>query len=357
MGGCASSKTVDDREVAPTAGKMPKPNGNVKPPPCPGPFSSEIECEGSGEKLNFRLKIAGTPPSPIQATDDLIRLVVRLERSVAPSTFVCAMTKMSTRLKKLASNARMRSSQKLSAASQGSLASVPESGSDKAEGEKESALMSNALSGFKSTSASASASATPASSRAAEPVEGMELLGDRLKHVDCEMVKIGDDGNCLFRSCSWNLFGTEDFHAYVRHCAVSRMWEERGEFGAFLGEEALREYLREMAEDRTWGDELSVRAVADYFGCTVHIVTTNKENWYLKYLPSAPVSRNGADVLDEPDKQKKQRGSGKETQSSSEAPAHSHLTEAHLFLTYISPVHYNAFRQLSPIPCDEDGGG
>ena len=68
-----------------------------------------------------------------------------------------------------------------------------------------------------------------------------------------------------------------------------------------------------MQTDRTWGDELTLRAAADAFGCVVHVITSTTENWHLVYQPEKPR---------EPPKS--------------------------LFLTYVSPVHYNTISRQAP---------
>ena len=75
----------------------------------------------------------------------------------------------------------------------------------------------------------------------------------------------------------------------------------------------LPTYLQKMAKARTWGDELTLRAFADCFGVCVHVVTSTDANWYLVYSPPEGVA---------PRKQ--------------------------VFLTYLSPVHYDALSATPP---------
>ena len=90
------------------------------------------------------------------------------------------------------------------------------------------------------------------------------------------------------------------------------MRSEEGFFGAMFEPGEFGAYADEMAHSKTWGDELTLRAVADALGCTVHVVTSNEANWYLVYTPAD----------DKP-------------------------VRKHLFLTYVAPVHYDALAPLA----------
>ena len=48
------------------------------------------------------------------------------------------------------------------------------------------------------------------------------------------------------------------------------------------------DYLADMGRSRTWGDELTLRAAVEAFGCVAHVVTSEPANWYLVYTPEAP---------------------------------------------------------------------
>eukprot|EP00962_Isochrysis_galbana_P030351 scaffold9834_cov105-Isochrysis_galbana.AAC.11 len=70
---------------------------------------------------------------------------------------------------------------------------------------------------------------------------------------------IGDEG---FRALSQQLWGTEAHHLAVRAAAVRTIHCGRnGFFGAiFESADWLDEYVAEMAQPRTWGDEITIRA-------------------------------------------------------------------------------------------------
>lgn len=192
--------------------------------------------------------------------------------------------------------------------------------------------------------------------REGEILGGISLLAQRLAFAGLEQETMADDGNCQFRALSYQLFGSQERHGHVRSVAVNHMRSRPEKFGVFFfGEGEFGEFLTHMACPRTWcahcapspppappppptpptltpppptphpttasihtasihrGDELTLRAAADAFGCTVHVTTTDRENWHLLY-----------------------EGGG-------DAGARTSAAEPRkLFLTYISPVHYNA---------------
>lgn len=92
--------------------------------------------------------------------------------------------------------------------------------------------------------------------------------------------------------------------------AMEYMRQHESYFSCFFAEGELQQYLVKMGQSKNWGDELTLRAVADACDCIIHVLASTKDNWYIKYVPS------------------------------SSSPS------KHLFLTYISPVHYNALTLL-----------
>ena len=139
------------------------------------------------------------------------------------------------------------------------------------------------------------------------------VLKERLHLADLRMLSIAGDGNCQFRAVSQQLFGSEEYHMHVRQKAMAYMRSKREEFACFYADGvAFDRYLQKMERDRSWGDELTLRAICSAFGATIHVVTSTEHNWYLKYTPDEP------------------------------------LTQKQAFLAYVAPVHYNAFTAQPP---------
>jgi len=141
---------------------------------------------------------------------------------------------------------------------------------------------------------------------------GKRLLAERLECLQMDMREMDDDGNCQFRALSYELFGTQDRHKEVRQLATRHMEKSPDLYQVFFEEEhEFKTYLEGMTKNGVWGDELTLRAVADAIGVKIHVVTSQDENWYLQYEPASPSMRE-------------------------------------LYLAYISPIHYNT---LEPSMC------
>eukprot|EP00193_Tetraselmis_chui_P019682 CAMPEP_0177778240 /NCGR_PEP_ID=MMETSP0491_2-20121128/15841_1 /TAXON_ID=63592 /ORGANISM="Tetraselmis chuii, Strain PLY429" /LENGTH=305 /DNA_ID=CAMNT_0019297485 /DNA_START=304 /DNA_END=1219 /DNA_ORIENTATION=- len=130
-------------------------------------------------------------------------------------------------------------------------------------------------------------------------------LRGRLSRLHLVEHEQAGDGNCQFRSISHQLYDTPKWHQFIRKKAVAHMKRDSSFFLGFLGEE-LDVYCEEMLMNGTWGDELTLRAAADGLGVTIHVVTSEVDNWYMVYEPT--------------EKQ----------------------LDKEIFLSYISPIHYNS---------------
>ena len=152
--------------------------------------------------------------------------------------------------------------------------------------------------------------AAAVAAEAQQHASGAQLLEARLARLGFGLAVMKDDGNCQFRALSHQLFGTQAHHKEVRAEAVAHIRANEEVFAPFFTGGEMVRYLAAMGRDRTWGDELTLRAVCDSFGVVLYIVQSTQENWLLTYEPEGRSSK---------------RRSSKR-----------------LFLTYLSPVHYNA---------------
>eukprot|EP00440_Ansanella_granifera_P011964 gb/GFBE01013001.1/.p1 GENE.gb/GFBE01013001.1/~~gb/GFBE01013001.1/.p1 ORF type:complete len:312 (+),score=69.57 gb/GFBE01013001.1/:1-936(+) len=154
--------------------------------------------------------------------------------------------------------------------------------------------------------------------REAEIMRGVGRLQQRLERCGLHQAEMLDDGNCLFRACAAQLYRGErsaEHHMHVRRRAVSEMNGNSDAYATlFISAEEFAAYVEDMAKPAVWGDELVLRAIADAYGATVHVITSSEDNWYLVYKPQLERT----------------------------------LATRHLFLSYVAPVHYNAF-EVAPI--------
>lgn len=144
-------------------------------------------------------------------------------------------------------------------------------------------------------------------SREQQIEDGKALLEQRCAFLGLREVEMEDDGNCQFRAISQELFGTQRHHEHVRAAVVSYLRTHPGEYSPLFAPGEWQSYLADMANPRTWGDELTLRAAADTFEVLVHLVTSSDSNWYLVYHPSATPNADARQ----------------------------------LFLAYVAPIHYN----------------
>jgi len=153
---------------------------------------------------------------------------------------------------------------------------------------------------------------------------GILLLEERMVNWNLEQAIMKDDGNCQFRSMAHQLFGNAEDHKTLRHTCVEYLRVNSDQFCFFFdGDEEWQRYLTTMATNSTWGDELTLKAASNAFRCNVHVLTSEKENYYMCYTPDGSEDENSP------------------LQSSSQT-----IVED-IFLAYISPIHYNSIQLVS----------
>lgn len=139
---------------------------------------------------------------------------------------------------------------------------------------------------------------------------GKTTLDARLGRLGLRRIACEGDGNCQFRALAHNVFKTQARHGDVREAATRRVESRREDFEVYFEDSgAFERWLKEMKRDRTWGDELTLRAACDAFGVRIHVIQSTEKNWHLLYEPLELKSKRVA------------------------------------FLSYVSPVHYDAIAE------------
>lgn len=98
---------------------------------------------------------------------------------------------------------------------------------------------------------------------------------------------ITGDGACQFRAVADQLFGDQALHWKVRARAVDQLRAHEAEYRDFAVTENFEEYLRRMARPTTWGDNLSLQAVADAYSVQVCILSSFMEKRFLCIRPAS----------------------------------------------------------------------
>lgn len=109
-------------------------------------------------------------------------------------------------------------------------------------------------------------------------------LSQRLSLFGLQLDVQKGDGNCQFRALAKQLFNDPEKHPVVREKATKYMGSHRRRFEPYLGPDFDR-YLYSMSTCGTWGDELTLRASSEAFHCMITVITSERTNWYVRYIP------------------------------------------------------------------------
>jgi len=164
--------------------------------------------------------------------------------------------------------------------------------------------------------------------------DGIQLLDERMRHMKLQQIIMEDDGNCQFRSIAHQLYGSAEQgnHQRTRELCVTYLMENSNQFQCYFdGELEWQRYLSTMLLDGTWGDELTLKAASNVFHCNVHVLTSEKEHYYMCYVSDTNTKNNNTND---------------NAESKSNDNASSHYCDD-IFLAYISPIHYNSIQLVA----------
>lgn len=86
----------------------------------------------------------------------------------------------------------------------------------------------------------------------------LKEFSNELKPFGMMIRDVKGDGNCLFRSISDQLEGTEEMHLYYRKIAVEQMTKNKAFFKNFLFDIEIETYISEIAQTSNWGGNLEI---------------------------------------------------------------------------------------------------
>merc|ERR1712228_355484 len=109
-----------------------------------------------------------------------------------------------------------------------------------------------------------------------KPTQRDELqFAAKLQCKGLEIESMGEDGNCLFRSISHQVYGKEDFHMILRQKCVQYLQSEYHFFCSYVAgghdKNVFDAYCYRMKTNGVWGDNLEIQAFSEIYGRSIEI--------------------------------------------------------------------------------------
>jgi len=104
--------------------------------------------------------------------------------------------------------------------------------------------------------------------------------------VHLHVENVVSDGACQFRALALQLWGDQEKHIEVREAALRQLTTHSAQYEDFVADQHFSEYCGKMNQLHTWGDHLTLQAVAYVYRLQVNLFTTNPENIFLRISPS-----------------------------------------------------------------------
>jgi OTU domain-containing protein 3 len=119
-------------------------------------------------------------------------------------------------------------------------------------------------------SSSSSSSSFSRSSSKSSSSSSHKLFDAQLHPFGLRLKSIPGDGNCLFRSISDQLSGSDVDHSLYRAVACQEIEEHLDVYAPFIGtEEQAKRYLQSMKQSGTWGSQLELVALANKYSMNI----------------------------------------------------------------------------------------
>ena len=96
-----------------------------------------------------------------------------------------------------------------------------------------------------------------------------------LRQTQFKLFEIGEDGNCLFRSISHQLYGTQECHRIIRKRCCDYLELEKEYFERYVanveGNLTFSHYIRLMRKDGEWGGNMELIALTELYRRTIKV--------------------------------------------------------------------------------------
>lgn len=109
-------------------------------------------------------------------------------------------------------------------------------------------------------------------------------LDTRLRLYGLKEKKVRGDGNCQFRALADQLFRDQDRHAEIRAAVISQLRRESENYSVFVPDD-FNAYVREMSQQTTWGDHITLQAASDAYGVAMCVISSYKDNFVIEIQP------------------------------------------------------------------------
>ena len=125
----------------------------------------------------------------------------------------------------------------------------------------------------------------------------MSVLTARLARIGLMPINITGDGNCFFRSVSYQLYQTEDRHAQIRALAIQHLINCPEHFIESNTQQSWVQYLQDMSVLGTWADHIIIQAAANVNGLRIHI-TESAQNFCESTVVTSVYAASGGNIRD-----------------------------------------------------------
>ena len=96
------------------------------------------------------------------------------------------------------------------------------------------------------------------------------------------------DGNCQFSSISDQLLGTWKEHRAVRENVIKQLIQRQEIYAQFVP--ANYDMYCTRMSGKSWGDNVTVQAAADYYGVQINLITSSEDSILVQIHPREPKS-------------------------------------------------------------------
>ncbi|KAK9789593.1 hypothetical protein WJX73_005231 [Symbiochloris irregularis] len=112
-----------------------------------------------------------------------------------------------------------------------------------------------------------------------------EVLAERLHKYSLTEKVVKGDGNCQFRAVADQLYRTPHAHLELRRAVVARLRKHSKLYVEYVPED-YGAYCRNMERDGTWGDHVTLQAVADLYKLKIYVLTSFPGSDFIEIAPS-----------------------------------------------------------------------